>query len=550
MQFRLNPQNFQLEQPFYSQIMDQSAKAEEIFNYLAQCFGNNDLQIYYQQPDLKQGLINPNDDLKPFYDTKAQLFLIQPQQDQLRPQDVHQVADQTKPQNMFISVYQAEGDQNKLIVQENVDPNLSLGQYLIQIIQKYNIPANSLQLFDHESKYLTDYQNLKIENFKNYPFLSMILFNSQIASQQGILIYVFKLEGDQNKLIVQENVDPNLSLGQYLIQIIQKYNIPANSLQLFDHESKLLTDNQNLKIENFKNYPFLSMILLNSQIASQQGILIYVFKLEGDQNKLIVQENVDPNLSLGQYLIQIIQKYNIPANSLQLFDHESKLLTDNQNLKIENFKNYPFLSMILFNNQQLQPIQNNNLVYDQNHQQQLSQQHQTPEQQQIPINYGLQIIDQQLLNNNNFSNQQQLQNNSNPNYNNKKPSQDSHGQVDVNVADQFGKFTLEPQQKQYSQGIPIDEQISQTKNSIVILKQISLYFDPSGEYITYKYHYPIQLNGSIRKSQSTSTNKSTNSQYKWISVHQNKYEYVQLDEYSFRIKWEGGNESELKVKLQ
>lgn len=90
------------------------------------------------------------------------------------------------------------------------------------------------------------------------------------------------------------------------------------------------------------------------------------------------------------------------------------------------------------------------------------------------------------------------------------------------------------------------------KESIQSFKNFSLYFDPSGEFVIYKYHLPIQFEGCIKKSKSTSSSNKyfTDSEYKWFSAHQKKYEFAELDQYSFAIKWEGGNLSILKLKYK
>ncbi|CAK69743.1 unnamed protein product (macronuclear) [Paramecium tetraurelia] len=236
-----------------------------------------------------------------------------------------------------------------------------------------------------------------------------------------------------------------------------------------------------------------------------QGVPVNTFVADFGENRQIAQEYADPNLSIGQYVIQLGLQYGLTVETNILYDHEGNQLTDDQNQYLGSFMNYPFLNLVLTTSQQI--IQNN----PQNQNKLNSNPIQSPIQQQP-----------------------RFQNDPQPNLQNLQPVQ-----------------ALQPAVAASQQvGLPVEQRIQQVKDSVVTLKNMTLYFDPSGEFITYQYHHPIQVTGSIKKSQTTSNQKFSNSKNTWSKVHNNKFEIAQLDEYSFGIKWEGGNSSRLRIKQQ
>ncbi|CAD8093397.1 unnamed protein product [Paramecium primaurelia] len=362
--------------------------------------------------------------------------------------------------------------------------------------------------------------------------------NDQTAKAKEIIDFV--IEGFKN---------PNLQVGYQLNGQSALLDPDSDLKQLFDDNAKLFIFFNDQGVQQ------------GGQQDVQQGVPISVYKLEGGQPTGILQDCVDPNLQLGQYFNQLRQQCNLIVDSFVLYDPNWTALTDDQNLFFGNLGNYPGLNMVLINNQLPQPDQSNNMpqndinnqgmipinpVQNQNDviNQQYMPQYDQYQQGQIKQQFGLQNTDQQLLNSQNYYNE-----------NNEKQQYDSQNQSILSQPQPLPMQQLQPQPYQQQiinpqVVIPIDQQIQQIKDSIVMLKNITLYFDPSGEFITYKYHQPILMSGSIRKTQSSEHKKFSNSKYTWSSIHQNKFEYAQIDEYSFGIKWEGGKSSCIAIKQQ
>ncbi|CAD8197145.1 unnamed protein product [Paramecium pentaurelia] len=360
--------------------------------------------------------------------------------------------------------------------------------------------------------------------------------------------------------------NPNLQVGYQLNGQSALLEPDFDLKQLFDANAQLFIVFNDQGVQQGGQQDAQQGVPQDALQGVQQGVPISVYKLEGIQPTGFLQDCVDTNLQLGQYFNQLIQQQNLIADSFVLYDLNWTALTDDQNLFFGHFGNQPGLNMVLINNQlpqpaqsnnmpqndinnqgmipqvmnQINPVQNQNDVINQQYMPQYDQYQQGPIKQQ----FGLQNTDQQLLNSQNYYNE-----------NNEKQQYDSQNQSILSQPQPLPMQQLQPQQFQQqiinSQVvIPIDQQIQQIKDSIVMLKNITLYFDPQGEFITYKYHQPILMSGSIRKTQSSEHKKFLNSKYTWSSIHQNKFEYTQIDEYSFGIKWEGGKSSCITIKQQ
>ncbi|CAD8116875.1 unnamed protein product [Paramecium sonneborni] len=425
----------------------------------------------------------------------------------------------------------------QLFLQEQVDPNILIGQYIDQVKQKTNKKFDTFTLLNNNGVQLTQDPNEYLQTFIQYEVLNLVLHEIQLPQPKPVITIQCFMDSDQ-QLFLQEQVDPNILIGQYIDQVKQKTNKKFDTFTLHDIYGLQLTQDPNQYLQTFIQYEVLNLVLHEIQIPQPKPVITIQCFMDSDQ-QLFLQEQVDPNILIGQYIDQVKQKTNKKFDTFTLHDIYGLQLTQDPNQYLQTFIQYEVLNLVLHEIQipQQKPVITIQCFMDSDQQPFL--------QEQVDPNIQIgQYIDQVKQKYNKKSDNFTLYD-----ITGVQLTQDPNQYFQTFIQYQVLSLTLY-QTQPLLKPINYQSKIAQMKESIQSFKNFSLYFDPSGEFVIYKYHLPIQFEGCIKKSKSTSSSNKyfTDSEYKWFSAHQKKYEFAELDQYSFAIKWEGGNLSILKLK--
>jgi hypothetical protein len=80
-----------------------------------------------------------------------------------------------------------------------------------------------------------------------------------------------------------------------------------------------------------------------------------------------------------------------------------------------------------------------------------------------------------------------------------------------------------------------------------ILKKFSLLIDLEGEFVIFKYHLPVMVQGVLRKETSSEKKSFKKERHTWDTV--NKVKYAETGDYAFAIEWDNGYISKFKLNL-
>jgi hypothetical protein len=72
---------------------------------------------------------------------------------------------------------------------------------------------------------------------------------------------------------------------------------------------------------------------------------------------------------------------------------------------------------------------------------------------------------------------------------------------------------------------------------LVVLKNISLWIDPDGQYVTFKFHNE-NMSGCLYKNKGKHPSTVALIVQNWITV--NKIKYSIIDDYGFAVTWDDG----------